>query len=207
MQPKGSPGALVPARARRGTRTRKWCTNCCSRAAALPQTGEKTGRRRLADASGPYAGMGRPPYRQPSAKDLQKIVNSTDDFVIGCRGTGAEALAAMRRMMGRPTAMADLPHRARPRPPTGQKIFKVRGLDSPIAQAVVLGHSRTGMLGIGTRHGLPCQALRRCAPTERLRTRSRPHISFHISSVACRFSERTPRLGATVCRHGGKPPI
>jgi len=91
--------------------------------------------------------------------------------------------------------------------PTGQKIFKVRGLDSPIAQAVVLGHSRTGMLGMGTRHGLPRQALRHCAPTERLRTQSRPRISFHISSVACRFSERTPRLGATVCRHGGKPPI
>ena len=39
----------------------------------LPQTGEKTGRRRLADASGPYAGMGRPLYRQPPAEDLQKM--------------------------------------------------------------------------------------------------------------------------------------
>jgi hypothetical protein len=45
----------------------------------LPQTGEKTGRRRLAGASGPCAGMGRPPYRQPSAEDLQKIFNSPDE--------------------------------------------------------------------------------------------------------------------------------
>jgi len=111
------------------------------------------------------------PYRQPSAKDLQKIYNSPDegapqksgnvqgchprragacqsvglvcsarfdksrragmappdrrsatfvwctpdDFVIGCCGTGAEARAVRRQLMGRPTAMPDLPYRARPR--------------------------------------------------------------------------------------------
>ena len=87
MQPKGSPGVLVPARTRRGTRTRKWCTN----GRRLPQTGEKTGRRRLADASGPYAGMGRLPYRQPSAKDLQKMAASAD---AGPRGAADGSLDA-----------------------------------------------------------------------------------------------------------------
>jgi hypothetical protein len=63
------------------------------------------------------------------------LCHTPDDFVICCRGTGAEARAVRRRLMGRPTAMPDQPHRARPRlhSPTGQEIFKVRGLDSPIA--------------------------------------------------------------------------
>jgi len=57
----------------------------------LPQTGEKTGRRRLADASGPCAGMGRPPYRQPPAKDLQKMAASAD---AGPRGAADGSLDA-----------------------------------------------------------------------------------------------------------------
>jgi len=47
VQPKGSPGVLVPARARRGTRTRKWCTNGRPRAAACREPEKK----RAADAS------------------------------------------------------------------------------------------------------------------------------------------------------------
>ena len=63
----------------------------------------------------------------PDRRSATFLWCTPDDFVICC-GTGAEALAVRRRLMGRPTAMPDQPNRARPRlhSPTGQKIFKVR---------------------------------------------------------------------------------
>ena len=183
MQPKGSPGVLVPARARRGTRTPKWCTNGRHRAAAC----RKPEKKRAADASrtqaAPTLGWDASLSATPRERftENRQLHRRLRHLLLRDRGRGAGRQAAddgAANGYARPA-----PPRQTSTPlPTGQKTFKVRGLDSPIAR--VLGHSRTGMLGMGTRHGLPRQALRRSAPAERLRTQPRPHISLHLQLLA-----------------------
>ena len=185
MQPRGSPGVLVLARARRGTRTPKWCTNGRHRAAAC----RKPEKKRAADASRTQAALrwdGTPSLSAtPSERftENRQLHRRLRHLLRQDRGRGAGRHAAddgAANGYARPA-----PPRQTSTPlPDRPKIFKVRGVDSPIARVVVLGHSRTGMLGMGTRHGLPCQALRRGAPTERLRTQPRPHISLHLQLLA-----------------------
>ena len=90
--------------------------------------------------------------------------------------------------------------------PTGQKIFKVRGLDSPIARAVVLGHSRTGMYwdGDGIWSSVPSAPLLRVG-REASDSTEAAHLLSHLLSCLPVSRMNTQALRATVWQSGYEP--